>query len=266
MTLGSGLGATLGIMEDIGADGTILGHIGGIGDGTTLGIMEDTGECIIHGIRIMQDGMEDWILIGDTDMDTATEDTSSPTDGTGLDMKRRATNGYLPEQTGQWQEGASAQVQAQAEEPSEAPAHREAAYPLQNLLKDHLSQEGQLLDRMRHLLEARQYRASHLRLQTEDRHTEGRQHHPVHHTPGVLAVRAEELQIVLLTFQEALRTTTEAHQAATAAAHRLQADPQATALAAAEDTAEEAKAAIAEEAVAVHPEEEDKTTIKTDIS
>lgn len=266
MTLGSGVGATLGIMEDIGADGTILGHIGGIGDGTTLGIMEDTGECIIHGIRIMQDGMEDWVLIGDTGMDTATEDTSSPTDGTGHDMKRRATNGYLPEQTGQWQEGASAQVQAQAEEPSEAPAHREAAYPLQNLLKDHLSQEGQLLDRMRHLLEARQCRATHLHLLTEDRHTEGRQHHPVHHTPGVLAVRAEELQIVLLTFQEALRTTTEAHQAATAAAHRLQADPQATALAAAEDTAEEAKAAIAEEAGAVHPEEEDKTTIKTDIS
>lgn len=106
MTLGSGVGATLGIMEDIGADGTILGHIGGIGDGTILGIMEDTGECIIHGIRIMQDGMEDWVPIGDTGMDTATEDTSSPTDGTGLDMKRRATNGYLPEQTGQWQEGA----------------------------------------------------------------------------------------------------------------------------------------------------------------
>ena len=99
MTHGSTDGATHGITEGIGADGTTRGITGDTGDGMTHGTTEDIGEAT--GIRTMQDGTEASVLIGDITtipevLDTDMEDTSAATDGTDREMRPRRMEGYSP--------------------------------------------------------------------------------------------------------------------------------------------------------------------------
>ncbi len=101
-------------------------------------------------------------------------------------------------------------------------------------------------------------------------------HLQVHLSPeaALPAHRAEEQSAEVRQYQEVRQTTAEVHQAATAAVtaavhHRRLPVRQATVQAVAADTAEEVPAvaeATAEEAAEARPEEEDRTTIKTDIS
>lgn len=102
MTHGIGDGATHGTTEVIGEDGMTHGTTGDIGDGPTRGITEVIGECITLGIRIIPDGTEDSVLIGDTAtaLVLEAEDIFQAVHGTVLGMRPRKRNAYLPELKG----------------------------------------------------------------------------------------------------------------------------------------------------------------------
>ena len=118
-----------------------------------------------------------------------------------------------------------------------------------------------------YLQEARLARTDRQVTQDQGRHTEGLQYRPEAHPPtqevtAVQAARAEVQSAAARLFPEVLPHMTEVlptQTAITAALLLHHRDRQATAQAVVEATAEEAsEAAVAEEAVAAHPEEEDR--------
>ena len=262
-------------MGDIGEDGMTRSATGDTGAGTTLGTTEDTGECIIHGIRIMRDGTADSTHIGDMvmDLDLDMEDTSRQIPYTRHVTRHRMTTASLPEPAERFLKEVSAQAAAPAAEQSAA-AHHEAVRQHRRLPQPHLPQEGQWHARAQPPPQAVR-RQGHRTHQVRRQSTEGLLSHPEarhrnHRTPDATAGQEARAEVQLTTglqYPEARQPMTETTPAAitTATRHRhLHARPDTPAEVAEAATAE-AVQAEAVQAAAAQAEEGDKT-IKTDIS